>query len=242
MVASIGHYIDNKPVAGKSGPHRRHHQSGDRRGDGQGRLRLGRGGRCAVQVAKKAQLAWAATPPLRRQRVMFNLKGLIEKRTDDLARHLSLEHGKTFDDAKGEVGRGLEVVEFACGIAHHMKGDFTEQVATDMDTWSIRQPLGVVGRHHAVQLPDHDPVLDGRDGGGDRQRLHPEAVGEGPERADAAGRALPPRRAPRRHLPGDQRRQGRGRCAAQASRRAGDLVRRLDRDRRVRLSHRHADE
>jgi malonate-semialdehyde dehydrogenase (acetylating)/methylmalonate-semialdehyde dehydrogenase len=75
---------------------------------------------------------------------MFNLKSLIEKRIDDLARHLSLEHGKTFDDAKGEVGRGLEVVEFACGIAHHMKGDFTEQVAADMDTWSIRQPLGVV--------------------------------------------------------------------------------------------------
>ena len=75
---------------------------------------------------------------------MFNLKSLMEKRLDDLARLMSLEHGKTFDDAKGEVGRGLEVVEFACGIAHHMRGDFTEQVATDMDSWSIRQPLGVV--------------------------------------------------------------------------------------------------
>ena len=83
----------------------------------------------AVQIAKKAQLAWAATPPLRRQRVMFNLKGLMEKRLDDLARLMSLEHGKTFDDAKGEVGRGLEVVEFSCAIAHHMRGDFTEQVA-----------------------------------------------------------------------------------------------------------------
>ena len=57
---------------------------------------------------------------------------------------MSLEHGKTFDDAKGEVGRGLEVVEFSCAIAHHMRGDFTEQVASDMDSWSIRQPLGVV--------------------------------------------------------------------------------------------------
>src|SRR5258708_12095434 len=75
---------------------------------------------------------------------MLNLKGLMEKGGDDLARHMSLEHGKTFDDAKGEVGRGLEVVEFACGIAHHMKGDSTEQVATDLDTWSFRQPLGVV--------------------------------------------------------------------------------------------------
>src|SRR5258708_11394490 len=75
---------------------------------------------------------------------MLNLKGLMEKRTDDLARFMSLEHGKTLDDAKGEVGRGLEVVEFSCAIAHHMRGDFTEQVATDMDSWSIRQPVGVV--------------------------------------------------------------------------------------------------
>jgi len=144
MVASIGHYIDNKPVAGKSG------RTGDITNPATGEVTAKVAFAsveevdAAVQVAKKAQLAWAATPPLRRQRVMFNLKSLIEKRMDDLARHLSLEHGKTFDDAKGEVGRGLEVVEFACGIAHHMKGDFTEQVATDMDTWSVRQPLGVV--------------------------------------------------------------------------------------------------
>src|SRR5258708_31059316 len=144
MVASIGHYIDNKPVAGKSG------RTGDitnpATGEVTAKVAFATQAEvdAAVQVAKKAQLAWAATPPLRRQRVMFNLKGLIEKRTDDLARHLSLEHGKTFDDAKAEVGRGLEVVEFACGIAHHMKGDFTEQVATHTDTWPIRQPLGVV--------------------------------------------------------------------------------------------------
>jgi malonate-semialdehyde dehydrogenase (acetylating)/methylmalonate-semialdehyde dehydrogenase len=144
MVASIGHYVDNKPVAGKSG------RTGDITNPATGEVTAQVAFAsveevdAAVQVAKKAQLAWAATPPLRRQRVMFNLKVLIEKRMDDLARHLSLEHGKTFDDAKGEVGRGLEVVEFACGIAHHMKGDFTEQVASDMDTWSVRQPLGVV--------------------------------------------------------------------------------------------------
>ena len=144
MAASIGHYIGNKPAAGKSG------RTGDitnpATGEVTARVAFASVEEVdeAVQVAKKAQIAWAATPPLRRQRVMFNLKGLIEKRLDDLARHLSLEHGKTFDDAKGEVGRGLEVVEFACGIAHHMKGDFTEQVASDMDSWSIRQPLGVV--------------------------------------------------------------------------------------------------
>src|SRR5215472_5021528 len=144
MVASIGHYIDNKPVAGKSG------RTGDITNPATGEVTAKVAFASveevdqAVQIAKKAQAAWAATPPLRRQRVMFNLKTLMEKRADDLARLMSLEHGKTFDDAKGEVGRGLEVVEFACGIAHHMKGDFTEQVATDMDTWSIRQPLGVV--------------------------------------------------------------------------------------------------
>src|SRR5260370_1264808 len=144
MVASIGHYIDNKPVAGKSG--RTGEIPNPATGEVPAKVAFATQAEvdAAVQVAKKAQLAWAATQPLRRQRIMFNLKGLIEKRTDDLARHLSLEHGKTFDDAKGEVGRGLEVVEFACGIAHHMKGDFTEQVASDMDTWSIRQPLGVV--------------------------------------------------------------------------------------------------
>ena len=144
MVANIGHYIDNKPVAGKSG------RTGDvtnpATGEVTAKVAFASESEidAAVQIAKKAQLAWAATPPLRRQRVMFNLRTLLEKRTDDLARHLSLEHGKTFDDAKGEVGRGLEVVEFACAIGHHMRGDFTEQVATDMDAWSIRQPLGVV--------------------------------------------------------------------------------------------------
>ena len=144
MVARIGHYIGNKLVAGTSG------RAGDvtnpATGDVTAMVAFASAAEIddAVQLAKKAQIAWAATPPLRRQRVMFNLKGLVEKRLDDLARLMSLEHGKTFDDAKGEVGRGLEVIEFSCGIAHHMKGDFTEQVASDMDSWSIRQPLGVV--------------------------------------------------------------------------------------------------
>src|ERR687897_699386 len=144
MVADIGHYIDGKRTAGKSG------RTGDVTNPATGEVtaKVAFASEAeidaAVQIAKKAQLAWAATPPLRRQRVMFNLKGLMEKRLDDLARLMSLEHGKTFDDAKGEVGRGLEVVEFSCAIAHHMRGDFTEQVASDMDSWSIRQPLGVV--------------------------------------------------------------------------------------------------
>jgi malonate-semialdehyde dehydrogenase (acetylating)/methylmalonate-semialdehyde dehydrogenase len=144
MVDEIGHYINNKPVAGKSS--RSGEVTNPATGEVTARVAFASEAEIdeGVQNAKKAQLTWGAIPPMRRQRIMFNLKGLLEKRADDLARLLSLEHGKTFDDAKGEVGRGLEVVEFACGIAHHMKGDFTEQVATDMDTWSIRQPLGVV--------------------------------------------------------------------------------------------------
>ncbi len=140
----IGHYVANMATAGTSG------RAGDvtdpATGEVTARVAFASAGEvdAAVAVAKKAQAAWAATPPLRRQRVMFALKGLIEKRIDDLARLMTLEHGKTLDDARGEVGRGLEVVEFACGIAHHMRGDFTEQVASDMDSWSIRQPLGVV--------------------------------------------------------------------------------------------------
>src|SRR5258707_12389787 len=134
MVAPIGHFVGNKLVAGQSG--RPGDVTNPATGEVTAKVAFASEAEidAAVQIAKKAQLAWAATPPLRRQRVMFNLKGLIEKRTDDLARHMSLEHGKTFDAAKGEVGRGLAVVQFSCGIAHHMKGDFTEQVATDMDT------------------------------------------------------------------------------------------------------------
>ena len=155
MVTSIGHYVANKPVAGKSG------RSGEITNPATGEVTAKVAFAsveevdAAVQMAKTAQLAWAATPPLRRQRIMFNLKGLIEKRTDDLARHLSLEHGKTFDDAKGEVGRGLEVVEFACGIPHLLKGEFSEEVSTGVDASSVRQPLGVV----AGITPFNFPVM-----------------------------------------------------------------------------------
>ncbi len=144
MASQIGHFINGKNVPGGSG------RFGDvfnpATGEKTAEVALASTAEvdAAVQVAKAAQVAWGAMPPLRRARVMFKVKDLIEKRIDDIARLLSLEHGKTFDDAKGEVGRGLEVVEFACGIAHHLRGDYTEQIATDMDSWSMRQPLGVV--------------------------------------------------------------------------------------------------
>src|SRR5207247_9134522 len=97
----------------------------------------------AVQAAKAAFPGWATTPPLTRARVMFKFLELLHRDHDALARVISEEHGKIFSDAQGEVARGLEVVEFACGIPHLLKGEFTEQVGRGIDSWSVRQPFGV---------------------------------------------------------------------------------------------------
>ena len=97
----------------------------------------------AIESASAACVGWAATPPVKRARVMFAFKAWMERNMDALAHAITAEHGKTFDDAKGEVQRGLEVVEFACGIPHLMKGEYTEQVGAGIDAWSMRQPIGV---------------------------------------------------------------------------------------------------
>ena len=99
--------------------------------------------RKAIDAAADAFGAWSRTPALRRARVMFRFKELLDKHHDDLARIITAEHGKTFSDAQGEVTRGLEVVEFACGITHLQKGEFSENVGTNIDSYSMRQPLGV---------------------------------------------------------------------------------------------------
>jgi len=98
----------------------------------------------AVQAARAAFPAWSETPALKRARVLFNYKQLLEAHQDELAEIITREHGKVFSDAKGEVTRGLEVVEFACGIPHLLKGQYTEQIGGGIDNWSLRQPLGVV--------------------------------------------------------------------------------------------------
>jgi malonate-semialdehyde dehydrogenase (acetylating)/methylmalonate-semialdehyde dehydrogenase len=97
----------------------------------------------AVKAAAAAFPAWAATPPLTRARVLFKFRELIERDADALARLITDEHGKVLSDARGEVTRGAEVVEFACGIPHLLKGEVTEQVGRGIDSWSVRQPLGV---------------------------------------------------------------------------------------------------
>jgi len=112
----------------------------------------------AVKAAEAAFPAWSSTPPLKRARVMFRFKDLVERATDEIAALLSAEHGKTIADAKGEIGRGVEVIEFACGIPHLLKGDYTEQVGTGVDSWSVRQPLGVVGCITPFNFPAMIPL------------------------------------------------------------------------------------
>jgi malonate-semialdehyde dehydrogenase (acetylating)/methylmalonate-semialdehyde dehydrogenase len=97
----------------------------------------------AVQAAVLAQPAWAAVPPVRRARVLMRYVQLLNENIDELALLISQEHGKVLDDAKGEVTRGIEVVEFACGIPHLLKGEYNENVGTRVDSWSVRQPTGV---------------------------------------------------------------------------------------------------
>ncbi|TVP89876.1 MAG: CoA-acylating methylmalonate-semialdehyde dehydrogenase [Pseudomonadaceae bacterium] len=112
----------------------------------------------AIAHAKAAFPAWAATTPLNRARVLFKFKALLEQHIDELAELITREHGKVFDDAKGEVTRGLEVVEFACGIPHLLKGEHTEQVGGGVDAWSTNQPLGVVAGIAPFNFPAMVPM------------------------------------------------------------------------------------
>jgi malonate-semialdehyde dehydrogenase (acetylating) / methylmalonate-semialdehyde dehydrogenase len=122
----------------------------------------------AVQAAKTAFESWRETSVTRRVKVMFAFRELINDHMDELARIISSEHGKTLDDAKGEVIRGLEVVEFACGIAQLLKGEFSEQVSTDIDLHSFRQPLGVCAGITPFNFPIMVPMW-----------MHPIAIAAG---------------------------------------------------------------
>ncbi|SFN63026.1 malonate-semialdehyde dehydrogenase (acetylating) / methylmalonate-semialdehyde dehydrogenase [Cohaesibacter marisflavi] len=112
----------------------------------------------AVAAAKAALAGWAATPPAKRARVMFAYQALVRERADDIAREISREHGKTHDDALGEVARALEVIEFACGVPELLKGEFSRNVGTGIDTHSERQPLGVVAGITPFNFPAMVPM------------------------------------------------------------------------------------
>ena len=139
----VQHFISGKTYTGTSGRY------GDiynpNTGEVQGRVQLATEAELdlAVQAAAKAFPEWAATNPQRRARVMFKFKDLLEQHIDELAELLSSEHGKVIADSKGDVQRGIDVVEFACGIPHLQKGEFTESAGPGIDVYSMRQPLGV---------------------------------------------------------------------------------------------------
>src|SRR5262245_47393419 len=140
----IGHFVGGKEIKGTSG------RSGDvfnpNTGEVQAKVAFAAKAEVeqAIANADAAQPAWAATNPQRRARVMFKFLELIQKDVENLARLLSSEHGKTFADSKGDIQRGVEVVEFACGIPHLMKGEYTEGAGPGIDLYSMRQPLGIV--------------------------------------------------------------------------------------------------
>ncbi|MCF1426882.1 MAG: CoA-acylating methylmalonate-semialdehyde dehydrogenase [Shewanella sp.] len=111
-----------------------------------------------IAAAKAAFGAWSATTPLNRARILFKFKALVEQHMDELAMLICQQHGKVLDDARGELIRGLEVVEFACGIPHLLKGEHTEQVGSGVDAWSMNQPLGVVAGISPFNFPVMVPM------------------------------------------------------------------------------------
>jgi malonate-semialdehyde dehydrogenase (acetylating)/methylmalonate-semialdehyde dehydrogenase len=143
-VRELSHFIDGQRTDGASG------RFGDVFDPAQGRVaaRVPLADTAevaaAIAAAKAAFPAWSETPPLKRARLMFKFKELLDTHQDELAELVTRDHGKLFADAKGEVQRGIEVVEFACGIPNLLKTDFSDQVAPDIDNWNLRQPLGVV--------------------------------------------------------------------------------------------------
>lgn len=138
----IGHFIANKdaPAAARFAD-----IMDPNNGGVQGQVALGDAATLdlAVVAAQSAQPAWAMTNPQRRARVMFNFKALIEQNMNELALLLSMEHGKVIADSKGDIQRGLEVVEFCCGIPHILKGEFTQGAGPGIDIYSMRQPIGI---------------------------------------------------------------------------------------------------
>ena len=156
--AIVSHWIGGKLEAGSS----QRSSAVYNPATGQVSSQVALGGSAEVQAAVQAALAafrsWADTPPIRRARVMFRFLELLNTHKDELARSITREHGKVFTDAQGEVTRGIEIVEFACGIPQLLKSDFTDQVSTGIDNWTLRQPLGVVAGVTPFNFPAMVPL------------------------------------------------------------------------------------
>ena len=154
----VGHHIDGRPVASGSG--RRQPVWNPSTGAVARQVALASVDEVdrAVAAARAAFPAWADMPPIRRARIMNNFLALLNQHRDTLAAMITAEHGKVFTDAQGEVTRGIDIVEFACGVPQLLKGDFTDQVSTGIDNWTLRQPLGVVAGITPFNFPCMVPM------------------------------------------------------------------------------------
>jgi len=154
----IQHFVNGKSISGES--KRKGKVFDPSTGDQSSEVMLGNQKDLdnTVIVAKKAFEDWSLKPPLLRARVMFKFKELIERNSEEIAKLIVSEHGKVYEDAKGSLTRGLEVVEFACGIPQMLKGEFTENVGSEVDSWSIRQPLGVCAGITPFNFPAMVPM------------------------------------------------------------------------------------
>jgi malonate-semialdehyde dehydrogenase (acetylating)/methylmalonate-semialdehyde dehydrogenase len=154
----LGHFVAGRQVAGTSG------REGPVYNPATGLLRghvafaSADETRAAIAAAEAALPAWASVTPLQRARIMFRFKALLEEHADEIALTLTSEHGKVLSDARGELTRGIEVVEFACGIPQLLKSEFTENVGTGVDSWSIRQPVGVCAGITPFNFPAMVPM------------------------------------------------------------------------------------
>ena len=153
----IEHFIDGKIVSGTSDRKGKVFNPAIGKQESEVRLGTKQDLDLAVQKAKKAFETWSNVTPIQRARIIFKYKEIIEKNSDLLAKMIVSEHGKVYEDAKGSLTRGLEVVEFACGIPQMLKGDFTENVGTNIDSWSVRQPLGVCAGITPFNFPSMVP-------------------------------------------------------------------------------------
>ena len=154
----IEHYIDGKSFSGSSDKKGKIFNPATGKQESEVRLGSRADLDLAVEKAKKAFESWSNVPPLQRARIIFKFKELIEKNSDELTKLIVNEHGKVYEDAKGSLTRGLEVVEFACGIPQMLKGEFTENVGTNIDSWSTRQPLGVCAGITPFNFPAMVPM------------------------------------------------------------------------------------
>jgi malonate-semialdehyde dehydrogenase (acetylating)/methylmalonate-semialdehyde dehydrogenase len=180
----VGHFIGGKHVAGTSG--RKQPIYNPATGEVQGEVSLASADElnAAVENAKAAQAKWAATNPQRRARVFMKFVALLNDNMDSLAETLSREHGKTIEDAKGDIVRGLEVCEFVIGIPHLSKSEFTEGAGPNIDMYSMRQAVGIVAGITPFNFPAMIPMWMFAPAIACRQRLHPEALRARPLRSD----------------------------------------------------------